>query len=88
MKAFTLGFIISFPVFLVMLGAVLVALAQEVDNRAAAKLRLQWTIDKSHLLKVQAIHKRTKTQDCEFTGGNIVCVYSDKNGVQKVVAAR
>jgi hypothetical protein len=73
-SAYIIGFLACFPVALVMCCIALVAIADEIDNRAATRLRQQLTIDKAHMLKVPEIHKRNRTQECRLSDSEIRCI--------------
>ena len=72
--SFVVGFLAMFPVALVMVPVALVAIAQEVDNRSAARLRQQWNIDKSHMLKLDSIRKQNRTEECRLSDSEIRCL--------------
>lgn len=68
------GAVVGLPLAMVCSLAVLAALAQEADNRAATRLRQQLQIDKMHMLKIPAINKKHKTEDCQLSDTEIRCV--------------
>lgn len=84
--AYVFGFLALLPIALVSVFAVLAAAAQEVDNRAAARLRQSWQIDKAHILKIPEIHRRTRARDCQLSDADIRCLVY-KNGEQKIAVA-
>lgn len=85
--SFIIGVLALLPIALVVALMVLAALAQEVDNRSAARIRAQWTTDKAHLLKVPALYQLKKNvQECTFDDDEISCVYSKQGEIRKVVA--
>jgi hypothetical protein len=86
-SAYIIGFIAMFPVALIMCCIAMVAIADEIDNLAATRLRQQLRIDKAHMLKVPEIHKRNRTQECQLFDTQIQCV-AYPGGVQTIAVAK
>ena len=65
--------------------ATLTAVAYEVSNRAATRLRQQLKIDKKRMLKLPEIQRQTRTQDCQLSNSDIRCMAYSKGKQMMVV---
>ena len=82
--AYVFGFLAFFPLALVFAWAGLNALSQEADNRAARQLRQ----DKALLLKVPAMWRGRAVEDCQIVKDELRCLYHDRSGELKMMAAK
>ena len=82
--SYVIGFLAFFPLALVFAWAGLNALSQEADNRAARQLEF----DKRHMLKVEAISKKYRVEECVFTDAEIRCPFISRQGELKMLAAK